>query len=104
MMDPGPLDPLVLHGQLTHRSFHACTCVELKELHTSNLSSTPSNDISPLHMEDTHIRHVEVPFTPYGIPLVASSSQPLEAMSNTEESVFIVCNTPKCIIVVFILV
>ena len=38
-------------------------------------------------MEDTYIRHVEVPSTPPAVPLVASSPQPLEAMSNVEKLV-----------------
>ncbi|RVW33626.1 Serine/threonine-protein phosphatase 7 long form-like [Vitis vinifera] len=32
-MEPGPLDPIVLHGQATHRSFVAWTGVDSKELH-----------------------------------------------------------------------
>ena len=32
-MEPGPLDPTVLHGQATHRSSAAWTGVDSKELH-----------------------------------------------------------------------
>ena len=56
----------------------------------SNLSSAPLADSSPLPMEDSHITLVEVPSNPLTIPLVASSPQPLEGMSNDEESVPIV--------------
>ena len=59
----------------------------MKTSHTSDLPSAPLADISPLPMEDTHITLVEVPPTPLTISLVASSPQPLEAMSNDEESV-----------------
>ena len=59
----------------------------MRTRHTSDLPSAPLVDISPLPMEDTHITPVEVPSTPLAVPLVASSPQPLEAMSNNEESV-----------------
>ena len=32
-MEPTPLDPLVLHGQRTHRVSFACAGVSSKELH-----------------------------------------------------------------------
>ena len=32
-MEPGPLDPTVLHGYATHRSSVAWTSVDSKELH-----------------------------------------------------------------------
>ena len=57
----------------------------MRTSHTSNLPGTPLADISPLPMEDSHITLVEVPSTPLTVPLVASSPQPLEAMSNDEE-------------------
>ena len=38
-------------------------------------------------MEGTHITLMEVSSTPLAVSLVASSPQPLEAMSNVEESV-----------------
>ena len=53
----------------------------------SNFPGAPLADISPLPMEDSHITLVEVPSTPLTVPLVTSSPQPLEAMSNVEESV-----------------
>ena len=59
----------------------------MRTSHTYDLPGAPSTDISPLPMEDTHIRHVEVPSTSSVVPLVTSSPQPLEAMSNAEESV-----------------
>ena len=59
----------------------------MRTIHTSDLPGAPLADISPLPMEDSHITLVEVPPTPLTIPLVASSPQPLEAMSNVEESV-----------------
>ena len=52
-----------------------------------DLPSAPLADISPLPIEDTHITPVEVPSRPLAVPLVASSPQPLEAISNDEESV-----------------
>ena len=55
--------------------------------HMSDLPGAPLANISPLPMEDTHITLVKVPSTPLAVPLVASSPRPLEAMSNTEESV-----------------
>ena len=61
----------------------------MRTSHTSDLLGAPSTNISPLSMEDTHIKHVEVPFTSPGVPLVTSSPQPLEAMSNAKESVSI---------------
>ena len=54
----------------------------MRTSHTYDLPGAPLTEISLLPMEDTHIRHVEVPSTPLVVPLVASSSQPLEAMSN----------------------
>ena len=62
----------------------------MRTSHTSDLPSAPLVEISPLPMEDSHITLVEVPSTPLIVPLVASSPQPLEAMSNDEESVPIV--------------
>ena len=62
----------------------------MRTSHTFDLSGAPSADISPLPMEDSHITLVEVPPTPLTVPLVASSPQPLEAMSNVDESVPIV--------------
>ena len=59
----------------------------MRTSHTSNFPSEPLADISPLHIEDTHITPVDVPSTPPAVPLVASSLQSLEAMSNDEESV-----------------
>ena len=55
--------------------------------HTFDHPGAPLADISPLPMEDSNITLVEVPFTPLAVPLVASSTQPFEAMSNDEESV-----------------
>ena len=62
----------------------------MRTSHTSDLLGAPLADISPLPMKDSHITLVEVPSTPLTVPLVASSPQPLEAMSNDEESVPIV--------------
>ena len=59
----------------------------MRTSHTSDLLGAPLADISPLPMKDSHITLVEVPPTPLTVPLVASSPQPLEAMSNVEESV-----------------
>ena len=59
----------------------------MRTSHTYDLPGAPLTEISLLPMEDTHIRHVEVPSTPLVVPLVASSSQPLEAMSNAKELV-----------------
>ena len=50
------------------------------------LPGAPLADISHPPMEETHITPVEVPST-LVVPLVASSLQPLEAMSNAEKSV-----------------
>ena len=55
--------------------------------HTFDLPGAPLANISPLPMEDSHITLVEVPSTSLTVPLVASSPQPLEAMSNDEESI-----------------
>ena len=62
----------------------------MKTSHTSDLPGAPLADISPLPMEDSNITLVEVLSTPLIVPLVASSPQPLEAMSNDEESIPIV--------------
>ena len=62
----------------------------MKTSHTSDLQSAPLADISPLPMEDSHITLVEAPSTPLTVPLVTLSPQPLEAMSNDEESVPII--------------
>ena len=62
----------------------------MRTSHTSDLPCAPLTDISPLPMEDSHITLVEVPSIPLTVPLVASSPQPLEAMSNDEESIPIV--------------
>ena len=59
----------------------------MRTSHTSNLPGAPLADIGPLPMEDSHMTIVEVPSTPLTVPIVASSPQPLEAMSNDEESV-----------------
>ena len=61
----------------------------------SDLLGASLIDNSTLPMEDTHITHVEVPSTPFAIPLVASSPQLLETMSNVEESVHITNVDPK---------
>ena len=53
----------------------------------SDLLGASLANISPLLMEDTHITLLEVSSTPLVVPLVAPSLQPLEAMSNDEESV-----------------
>ena len=58
----------------------------MRTSHTSDFPSAPLVNISRLPMDDTHITHVEVPSTPLVVPLIASSPQPLEAMSNDEES------------------
>ena len=62
----------------------------MRTSHTSDLPSAPLADNSPLPMEDSHITLVEVLSTPLTVLLVASSPQPLEAMSNDEESIPIV--------------
>ena len=59
----------------------------MRTSHTSDLPVALLADISPLPMEDSHITLVEVPSTLLAVPLVASSPQPLEVMSNDEESV-----------------
>ena len=59
----------------------------MRTSHTSDLPGAPLVDNSPLPMEDSHITLMEVPSTPLTVPLVESSLQPLEAMSNEEESV-----------------
>ena len=55
--------------------------------HMFDLPSAPLADISLIPMKDSHITLMEVPSTPLAIPLVASSPQPLEAISNDEEIV-----------------
>ena len=59
----------------------------MRTSHTFDLPSAQLVDISLLPMEDTHITPVEVPSTPLAVPFVASSLQPLEALSNDVESV-----------------
>ena len=59
----------------------------MRNSHISDLPCAPSTDISLLPMEDIHIRHMKVSSTPPVVPLIASSPQPLEAMSNADESV-----------------
>ena len=59
----------------------------MRTSHTSDLPGAPLADISSLPVEESYIILVEVPSTPLTVPLVASSPQPLEAMSNDEESV-----------------
>ena len=59
----------------------------MRTSHTSYLAGVASTNISPLHMENTHNRRVEVPSTPPVVPLVALSLQPLEAISNAKESI-----------------
>ena len=60
----------------------------MRTRHTYDLPSAPLADINPLPIEDTHITYVEVSFsTPHTLPLVASSPQPLDIMSNVEESI-----------------
>ena len=62
----------------------------MRTSHTSDLSGAPSVDISPLPMEDAHITPVEVPSTPPAMPLFVLPLQPLEVMTNAEESIPIV--------------
>ena len=57
----------------------------MRTSHTYAIPGAPSIDISLLPMEDTHIRHVEVPSSPPAVPLIVSLPQLLEAMSNAEE-------------------
>ena len=59
----------------------------MRTSHTSNLPGALSIDISPLPMGDTQIRHMEIPSTSPVVPLVVSSPQQLEVMSNVEELV-----------------
>ena len=59
----------------------------MRTRHTFDLLDVPSTNIHPLPMEDTHITPLEVPSTPPVVSLVASSLQPFETMSITNESI-----------------
>ena len=89
VLDAPSIDIRPLHHEPQSRGLQTIEegANRMRTSYTSDFPGAPSTNISSLPMKDTHITSVEVPSTSPVVPLVASSLQQLEAMSNAEESV-----------------